>query len=67
MQCREVDQGGQHFTLEADSGFANAVATAENQLLDVFNAVLVTPENVDCLGNALMVGTDDRHFMVDAS
>jgi|GEM_PF-3288949 len=66
VQFREADEGCQHLVLEADPRPANAVATVENQLLQVLNAVPVTPEHFDCFGNAFMVRADNRHLMVNA-
>ena len=50
----------------ADARLAEAVAAADHQLLDVFDAVARTPEKPDCLGNALMVQVDQRQGAVDS-
>lgn len=62
VQFHEVHECGNHFVLEADPRFAESVAAIKKELLQVLNAVSVTPERGDGFGNALMVLGDDRHL-----
>lgn len=66
VQGDQIDERRQHFVFESDPGIAVAIAAVEYELLQVLNAFLVTPENINYFGNALMVGSDDRHFVVNA-
>lgn len=66
MHVGQIDQRGQHFGLEPRTGFVMTITTAQNQLLQIFHAVLVAPEHVDGFANAGVVVVDDGHLAVDA-
>jgi hypothetical protein len=65
VQGNEVHEGCYDFVLEADPGSADAVATTENQLVQVFNTILVTPKHLDGAGNARVMCADDSHLVIN--
>jgi ferredoxin len=65
VQPDEVHEGCQYLVLEANSCPADAVTAIEDQLMQVFNAILMTPKHVDGTGDARVMFADDRHLVVN--
>lgn len=56
VQRDEVQEGCQHLVLESNSCLADAVTATEDQLTQVFDAILVAPKHVDGAGDARVMG-----------